>query len=150
MTQLKNAVVLITGATGGFGQELTRQLLKAGSRLILSDLEADRLEQQVAVQQEISTGEVLACLAADLSTSEGCDLLYEKVQALSTSIDILINNAGIAVFVRLAFMCPTRFCRLFFSALRERSSTAMAVAFSTTTKAFITSVGDRHAAVLGL
>ncbi len=102
MTQLKDVVVLITGATGGFGQELTRQLLKAGSRLILTDLEVDILEQQVAgIQQEISTGEVLACLVADLSTSEGCDLLYKQVQALSTPIDILINNAGIAVFGRM-------------------------------------------------
>ncbi len=102
MTQLKDAVVLITGAAGGFGQELTRQLLKAESRLILTDLEADRLEQQVVgLQQAISTGKVLACLEADLSTSEGCDLLYKKVQALNTPIDILINNAGIAVFGRM-------------------------------------------------
>ena len=102
MTQLKDAVVLITGAAGGFGQELTRQLLKAGSRLILTDLEVDILEQQVAgIQQETRTGEVLACLVADLSTSEGCDLLYDQVQALNTPIDILINNAGIAVFGRM-------------------------------------------------
>ena len=102
MTQLKDAVVMITGATGGFGQELTRQLLEAESRLILTDLNADIVEQQVAgIQQEISTGEVLACLVADLSTSEGCDLLYKQVQGLNTPIDILINNAGIAVFGRM-------------------------------------------------
>lgn len=102
MTQLKDAVVLITGATGGFGQQLTRQLLSAESRLILTDLDADIVEQQVVgIQQEISTGEVLACLVADLSTSEGCDLLYKQVQGLNTPIDILINNAGIAVFGRM-------------------------------------------------
>lgn len=102
MTQLKDVVVLITGATGGFGQELTRQLLSAESRLILTDLDADIVEQQVAgIQQEISTGEVLAYLVADLSTSEGCDLLYKQVQGLNTPIDILINNAGIAVFGRM-------------------------------------------------
>lgn len=113
MTQLKDAVVLITGATGGFGQELTRQLLKAESRLILTDLEADRLEQHVAnLQQEISTGGVLACLVADLSTSEGCDLLYHRVQSLNTPIDILINNAGIAVFGRMDEVPPEQWERL--------------------------------------
>lgn len=101
MTQLKDAVVLITGATGGFGQELTQQLLKAGSRLILTDLEPDKREQPMAVQQDISSGEVLACLVADLSTAEGCDLLYKQVQDLNTPVDILINNAGIAVFGRM-------------------------------------------------
>ena len=36
MTDLNQAVVVLTGATGGFGQELIRQLLQAGSRLILT------------------------------------------------------------------------------------------------------------------
>jgi short-subunit dehydrogenase len=102
MTGLKDAVVLITGASGGFGQQFTRQLLMAGSRLILTDLDAVVLEQQrAAIGQEISTGEVLACLVADLSTAEGCNLLYKQVQVLSTPVDILINNAGIAVFGRM-------------------------------------------------
>lgn len=115
MTQLKDAIVLITGATGGFGQELTRQLLKAGSRLILTDLDGDRLEQQVAdSQQESLKGKVLACLVADLSTSEGCDLLYKQVQDLNTPIDILINNAGIAVFGRMDEVPPEQWERLMF------------------------------------
>lgn len=102
MTELKDAVVLITGATGGFGQQLTRQLLMAGSQLILTDLDAVVLEQQrVAIRQEISTGEVLACLVADLSTAEGCDLLYKQAQVLNTPVDILINNAGISIFGRI-------------------------------------------------
>lgn len=113
--KLKDAVVLITGATGGFGQELTRQLLEAESRLILTDLDADIVEQQVAsIQQEISTGEVLACLVADLSTSEGCDLLYKQVQGLNTPIDILINNAGIAVFGRMDEVPPEQWERLMY------------------------------------
>ncbi|MBD3887395.1 SDR family NAD(P)-dependent oxidoreductase [Phormidium tenue FACHB-886] len=115
MTELKDAVVLITGATGGFGQELTGQLLEAGSRLILTDLEADRLEQQVAgIQQAISTGEVLACLVADLSTSTGCELLYKQVQGLNTPVDILINNAGIAVFGRMDEVPPEQWERLMY------------------------------------
>ncbi|KJH69583.1 SDR family NAD(P)-dependent oxidoreductase, partial [Aliterella atlantica] len=113
MTELKDAVVLITGATGGFGQQLTRQLLMAGSRLILTDLDAVVLEQQrAAIGQEISTGEVLACLVADLSTAEGCDLLYKQVQVLNTPIDILINNAGIAVFGRMDEVPPEQWERL--------------------------------------
>ncbi|RAQ47887.1 short-chain dehydrogenase, partial [Arthrospira sp. O9.13F] len=45
MTQLENATVVLTGATGGFGQQLTRQLLAAGSRLILSDRHQPTLHQ---------------------------------------------------------------------------------------------------------
>jgi short-subunit dehydrogenase len=101
MTQLKDAVVLLTGATGGFGQELTRQLLAAGSRLILTDLDAARLEALTAIQPDTATGKVLACLVADLSTVNGCDRLHQQVQALNTPVDILINNAGIGMFGRM-------------------------------------------------
>ncbi|BAY21616.1 putative dehydrogenase [Calothrix sp. NIES-2100] len=102
MTQLNKAVVLITGASGGFGQELTRQLLMAGSRLILTDLDEAVLRQRVAaIQNVVSTGEVLAYLAVDLATREGCEILYSQVKKLDIPIDILINNAGIAYFGRM-------------------------------------------------
>ncbi|MBH8572517.1 SDR family NAD(P)-dependent oxidoreductase [Nostocaceae cyanobacterium CENA369] len=102
MTQLDKAVVLITGAAGGFGQELTRQLLEANSRLILTDLDETVLSEGVEViQRQVATGEVLACLGIDLSTREGCEILYRQVKALNIPIDILINNAGIAVYGRM-------------------------------------------------
>ncbi|MDJ0618857.1 MAG: SDR family NAD(P)-dependent oxidoreductase [Calothrix sp. MO_192.B10] len=102
MTQLYEAVVLITGASGGFGQELTRQLLEAGSRLILTDLDEVVLRQQVqAIQHQVSTGEVLAIIPGDLSTREGCETLYHQVNALNIPIDILINNAGVGLFGRM-------------------------------------------------
>ncbi|WP_066384086.1 MULTISPECIES: SDR family oxidoreductase [unclassified Anabaena] len=102
MTQLSQAVVLITGASGGFGQQLTRQLLEAGSRLILTDIDETLLRQRVAaIQQEVKTGEVLAYLTVDLANREGCESLYHQVKALDIPIDILINNAGIALFGRM-------------------------------------------------
>lgn len=102
MTQFNKAVVLITGAAGGFGQELTRQLLMAGSRLILTDLDAERLQQQVGqLQTQVRTGEVIACLAADLASREGCDRIYSQVKALDQPVDVLINNAGIGLYGRM-------------------------------------------------
>lgn len=102
MTELKNAVVLITGAAGGFGRELTKQLLQANSRLILSDLDLTILEEGVVqIKKEITTGEVIACIASDLATSQGSKDLYDRVKALDIPIDILINNAGIGLFGRM-------------------------------------------------
>ena len=102
MTQLSNAVVLITGAAGGFGQELTRQLLAAGSRLILTDLDQTLLQTRAeAIQRQVKTGEVLACFAADLSSHEGCGALYDQVKQLGSPIDVLINNAGVGLFGRM-------------------------------------------------
>lgn len=113
MTQLNQSVVLLTGAAGGFGQELTRQLLEAGSRLILTDLHEAALQEQVAtIQSTVTTGEVLACLEVDLSDRAGCETLYQQVRSLGFPIDILINNAGIGVFGRSDEVPPDKWERL--------------------------------------
>lgn len=102
MTELNNATVVLTGATGGFCQELMRQLLQAGSHLILSDIEPASLDEQASkITSEITTEKIIACIESDLSNREGCFNLYDQVKALDIPIDILINNAGIGLFGRM-------------------------------------------------
>lgn len=66
MTDFANSVVLITGAAGGFGREMVRQFLAAGSRLILHDLYPELLQ---TARNDYADGSerVLASIAADLS-----------------------------------------------------------------------------------
>ena len=68
MTKLEGAVVLITGARGGFGAELTKQLLQANSRLILSDLAfSEEFTNSLAeIKKAVTRGEIINCLSADL------------------------------------------------------------------------------------
>lgn len=102
MTELNNAIILITGAAGGFGQELTRQLLELNARLILTDVDEETLhDRTVAIQKAVHRGAILARWAIDLSTRAGCELLYSQVKGLGVSIDILINNAGIGLLGRM-------------------------------------------------
>ena len=102
MTELNQAVIVLTGATGGFGRELTQQLLEAGSQLILSDISQVALEEYAAeITQEITTGKIIACIESDLSSREGCDRLWAKITELNIPVDILINNAGIGLFGRM-------------------------------------------------
>lgn len=102
MTQLSDAVILITGANGGFGKEFTRQLLQAGSRLILTDINENRLSAEAKIiKQEITRGEIIACFGEDLAKTQGCNNLYHRVKCLNIPIDILINNAGIGLFGRM-------------------------------------------------
>ena len=102
MTELTNAVILLTGASGGFGQEFTRQFLAKNSRLILTDIDESKLSTQAEqIKQEIKTGEIIACIGEDLSHPQGCKHLFRRVKALDLPIDILINNAGIGLFGRM-------------------------------------------------
>jgi len=96
MTNLNRAVVLITGATGGFGRQMTSQFMAAGARVILTDLDSGGLATLKA-EFDTSSNEILACITTDLSGMEGCQALFDAVQAEKLQPDILINNAGIAV-----------------------------------------------------
>ena len=101
MTNLNGAIVLLTGAAGGFGQTLIKQLLEKNSRLILTDLDSRLLDQITnEMKTAVSSGEILACIPADLATEKGIAHLFHTVQQLKVSVDILINNAGIAVYGR--------------------------------------------------
>jgi len=111
MTDINNAVVLITGATGGFGRHMTKQFLAAGGRLILSDLDAEALASLKAGfgdQQE----RIITCIAADLSHESGCRSLVDAVADAGTCPDILINNAGVGVSGRLDHVPYDRWERL--------------------------------------
>ncbi|MEM6256190.1 MAG: SDR family NAD(P)-dependent oxidoreductase [Cyanobacteria bacterium P01_D01_bin.156] len=97
MSKLEAATVLITGAGGGFGQELTHQLLAKGSRLILTDHPSVNLSEMVKTLDKNHQDKVVACFSFDLAGASGCKELYAAVQQLKIVPDILINNAGIAL-----------------------------------------------------
>ena len=135
MTDFKDSVVLITGAGGGFGRELTRQFVAEGSRVILHDLHPEML-QSVKENLAGDSGQVLVSITADLSGADGCQKLFEETGAAGVSPDILINNAGIGVGGRLDcvprdrweqvmqvdLLSPMRLCELFMPQMIERGS----------------------------
>jgi short-subunit dehydrogenase len=93
--QLNQSRILITGATGGFGQALARQLAGAGARLLLAgfDSAADiaRLE---ALAGELGEGH--ETVAANLATAEG--IAATAGAARRFGANVLINNAGVGGF----------------------------------------------------
>ncbi|MGF1459281.1 MAG: SDR family NAD(P)-dependent oxidoreductase [Leptolyngbyaceae cyanobacterium] len=111
MSQLRNATVLITGAGGGFGQALTRQLLAKGSQLILTDHPAVNLLAKVqALQGSEATpaDQILTCIEADLAHAAGCQYLYDTIQTSGLVPNIVINNAGVALVGNMIDVPPER------------------------------------------
>jgi short-subunit dehydrogenase len=91
MMQLKGKRVLITGGSSGIGLAVTRNLLDAGARVVVTGRNADRLN--AASETLRSHGDVIA-VAADLGTEDGRKrTLTGAIQALG-GLDILVNNAG--------------------------------------------------------
>lgn len=93
MSWLDQKTILITGANGGIGSELIRQLAAINTQLILTDMHIEGLESIASAYKD----KVAGTFAADLSSEKGCKEAYEKAISISPQIDILINNAGVAV-----------------------------------------------------
>lgn len=85
--------VFLTGATGGVGNVLLRQMITEGFRLFATAKTSSRLD---AVASGLPT-ERLKVVAADLADTRVLKpLVNEGVEWLEGRIDVLINNAGIA------------------------------------------------------
>ncbi len=85
--------ILITGASRGIGQAIARLLGKAGATLAIHYLQNQESAQEL--QKEI--GSPSEVFQADLADSEECIRLFERVEEKFGHIDVLINNAGIAI-----------------------------------------------------
>ena len=85
-------IVLITGATSGFGEAAARQFAAAGYRLIITGRRKERLE---ALKQELKT-DVLA-LVFDVQDKDAVFAAIASLPAEWKDIDILVNNAGLAL-----------------------------------------------------
>lgn len=97
MSRFQGLTVLVTGATGGFGRRTAERFADEGARLVLSDLDESSLtEFASSLQTEVAT---LAGNVADETLSES---LVELAVKRFGSLDIAINNAGVAQsFVKL-------------------------------------------------
>jgi short-subunit dehydrogenase len=82
--EISGRTVLLTGATGGLGSVIARDMSRAGAQLVLSGRRTDVLER---LASELDARVV----TADLSEPSDVDRLVEEAGA----IDILIANAGL-------------------------------------------------------
>ncbi len=88
-------IVLITGATSGIGESCARQFAKNGDNLILTGRNEARL---AAIAAEVkSLGAEVLTLAFDVRDREAAKAAIEGLPAEWQEIDVLVNNAGLAL-----------------------------------------------------
>lgn len=91
MKNLQGKYVMITGAVGGIGNVLAKQLTQKGCKLLLVDLHSNKLTQLKTSLETSHPTASIEVFAADLTREEEVEKLVKSISQL----DILINNAGI-------------------------------------------------------
>ncbi|MFP5439006.1 MAG: SDR family oxidoreductase [Bacteroidia bacterium] len=86
--------ILITGGTTGIGRAAAILLSSQGADIIVAGLDEGHLKDALVDINKVATGAVYGIIA-DISTGEGVQLLFEKVDSVFITLDILINNAAL-------------------------------------------------------
>lgn len=89
-----NAVVLITGASSGFGEACARRFAQAGRSLILVARRTHRLHR---LEVELSSRCAVHRAAMDVRDRGSVDRCLDGLPEGFTDIDVLVNNAGLAL-----------------------------------------------------
>ncbi|CDN57584.1 Bacilysin biosynthesis oxidoreductase (plasmid) [Neorhizobium galegae bv. officinalis bv. officinalis str. HAMBI 1141] len=85
--------VLVTGVASGLGRAVAQALANEGARLVLVDRAKDQLENLVLLLR--GEGADVVELVGDVSQEETSQQAVELARSRFSSLDILINNAGI-------------------------------------------------------
>jgi len=131
---LNNRVVVITGASSGFGADIARRAVAAGARVVLAARSTDKLQALVA---ELGGSSKALAVTADVTSDADVARLVSEAEAFGP-VDILINNAGfgfIDAFVdapltearNMAFYCASKFALVAISRTLQQELTGTGV-----------------------
>ncbi len=108
---LKDKVAIVTGSSQGIGKAIAIALAKKGAKVVLNGRNADKLTKAKLELFELGF-EVLA-VPADVGNYQDCENLINEVIDEYGQLDILINNAGIAMEGSIANTVPEVFEKVF-------------------------------------
>ena len=96
MVSLKNRVALVTGGSRGIGRAIAISLAEAGASVAVNFRES-KADAQSVVEAIGKLGGRAAAIATDVSKSNQVAAMFASVERELGPIDVLVNNAGIAL-----------------------------------------------------
>jgi 3-oxoacyl-[acyl-carrier protein] reductase len=96
MSDLKNRVALVTGGSRGIGKAIALALAKAGATVAVNYRERSQEAESVVEAIHQSEGKA-AAFAADVSVAGAVQSMIAAVESRLGAINVLVNNAGMAV-----------------------------------------------------
>lgn len=94
MASIQDKVILITGASSGFGEAIARACVREGARVALVARSAERLKQ---LARELGPPERVLAAPADVTSDAAVTSMIDGVIKHFGHVDVLVNNAGFGV-----------------------------------------------------
>jgi short-subunit dehydrogenase len=111
LRNIREQVMVITGATSGIGLTTARMAADRGAKLVLAARSADALDQLASELRK--QGSQVATVAADVGNKADVERIGQVAMERFGRIDTWVNNAGVSIFGRSEDIAPEDHERLF-------------------------------------
>jgi NAD(P)-dependent dehydrogenase (short-subunit alcohol dehydrogenase family) len=98
---LSGKIAVVTGGTRGIGRAIAERLLREGASVAFCGRSPESVARAAAEMAKATGGTVLG-EAADVSKAEEVSRFFQIVEARFGGLHVLINNAGLGIFRRVA------------------------------------------------
>ena len=98
--KLHNQVAIVTGAAQGMGAAIAGRLAAEGAKVVLSDINAEKVAQ-VAERINAAGGDSALAMRTDVTKEDEVAEMVESTIAHCGTVGILVNNAGILYPTRI-------------------------------------------------
>lgn len=92
--RFENKVAVVTGAAGGIGRACAERLVAEGAKVVIADIAGDAV---IATAAALGSADQVHASVTDVTSKEQVDALVAEAVAVFGGIDIMVNNAGIAM-----------------------------------------------------
>ncbi len=110
--KLQNKVAIVTGSSRGIGAHIAKALAKEDAKVVINYAGNKTAADQVVSAIQGAGGEAIA-IKADVSKSDEVKALFDATIKHFGKVNILINNAGIALYKKLQDTSEDEFDRSF-------------------------------------
>ncbi len=105
---LQGQAAVITGGAGAIGFGIADRLLNAGSAVVLTDIDNERLEKTASILSKEYDEDLIHTLFIDVTDIHSVEKAYEEICLEFGGIDIVVPNAGIAHVATIENLDPDK------------------------------------------
>jgi len=104
MKDFKDRIAVVTGAASGIGRAMSKSFLEAGMKVVLADIDEDRLAGTLHSFADFGTN--LLGVPTDVSQAEQIEALARRTLDTFGAVHVLCNNAGVGYGGRSSWETP--------------------------------------------